>query len=316
MDFNTYNRGAPQAQPALFEDTSAQQQQPAPQQQQFQAPQQFQPPPGQQQFQAPGQQQPAPFAQYGQYMNDPLVANMAMQYGSNMAATGKAYVEQNLDRYIPVSRIKFYFAVTTDYVLHKLILLIFPFLNKEWGTYNNGNGEPTRHLNSPDLYIPAMGFSTYVIAIAIALGMQGKFTPEMLGMTATSAFVWLILEICLIQLCMYLISVSTDIKIFDLAAFCGYKFVHMILVVLCSVILGTTGYYCSILYGSSAIVYFLICTLRYIILPDSSNDRIARGSKRRNNLLLLIAFIQPVIMIWLTYHITYGPDNAGKLKKF
>ena len=35
-----------------------------------------------------------------------------------------------LDRYIPVSRVKFYFAVTTDYVVHKLVLLLFPFLNK------------------------------------------------------------------------------------------------------------------------------------------------------------------------------------------
>ena len=37
----------------------------------------------------PGLQQ-----QYGQY--DPMVANMAMQYGSSLATSGKAYVEQNV----------------------------------------------------------------------------------------------------------------------------------------------------------------------------------------------------------------------------
>ena len=48
----------------------------------------------------------------------------------------------------------------------------------------------------------------------------------MLGITATTAFVWLMIEIGIVQLAMYLISVSTDIKIFDLASFSGYKFVQ------------------------------------------------------------------------------------------
>lgn len=300
--------GGGQAEPTLFEDTSAPQQ----------------PMSGNMGGAAPsgggypGGQQPGgatPFQQYGQYMNDPVVANMAMQYGSSLATSGKAYVEQNLDRYIPVSRVKFYFAVTTDYVMHKILLLLLPFMNKEWGAYNSGTGEPTRHLNSPDLYIPLMGFATYVVVVAIALGSQGKFTPEMLGMTATTAFVWLMIEIGIVQLAMYLISVTTDIKIFDLAAFSGYKFVHMIVCVISSMLLGSLGYYISFIYASSANVYFLICTLRYIILPDSAEDRIARGSKRRNNLLLLIAFIQPLIIFWLTHHVTYGPDVVEPTKK-
>jgi len=287
MDFNVHQRApaAPASQPELFEDTSTPQQVGRPQ-----------------------PQATPSFQQYGQYIQDPMVANMAMEYGSSLATSGKAYVEQNLDRYIPVSRVKFYFAVTTDYVVHKLMLLLFPFLNKEWGAYNNAGGEPTRHLNSPDLYIPVMGFATYVVAVAVALGSQGKFSPEMLGITATTAFVWLMIEIGIVQLAMYLISVSTDIKIFDLASFSGYKFVHMIVCVVAAMVLGSTGYYLSFIYSSAAIVYFLICTLRYIILPDSNEDRIARGSKRRNNLLLLIAFIQPLIIFWLTHHVTYGPD--------
>ena len=50
----------------------------------------------------------------------------------------------------------------------------------------------------------------------------------MLGMTATTAFVWLMIEIGVVQLAMYLISVTTDIKIFDLASFSGYKFVQYV----------------------------------------------------------------------------------------
>ena len=61
---------------------------------------------------------------------------------------------------------------------------------------------------------------------AIITNLIFRFTPEMLGMTATTAFVWLMIEIGIVQLAMYLISVTTDIKIFDLAAFSGYKFVQ------------------------------------------------------------------------------------------
>ena len=119
----------------------------------------------------------------------------------------------------------------------------------------------------------------------------------------------------------------------------------MIICIVSAMLLGSMGYYLSFIYSSASIVYFLvsstvssldyisyllyvyiyskyngdyicnnftfqICTLRYIILPDTTEDRIARGSKRRNNLLLLIAFIQPVIMLWLTYHVTYGPNTS------
>ena len=49
------------------------------------------------QQQAPRQQgAPSIQEQYGQYINDPVVANMAMQYGSSLATSGKAYVEQNV----------------------------------------------------------------------------------------------------------------------------------------------------------------------------------------------------------------------------
>jgi len=154
-----------------------------------------------------------------------------------------------------------------------------------------------------------------VMTVAVALGNMGRFNPEMLGLTATTAFVWFLIEIGAIQLAMYLISVTTDIQIFDLASFSGYKFVRMIVCVIASILLGSTGYYAAFAYTSAAIVYFLTCTLRSLILPVQSEDRIARGSKRRNNLLLVIALVQPVIIFWLTHHVTYGPDPSAKNRR-
>lgn len=61
-----------------------------------------------------------------QLMAEPLVANMAMQYGDALVGTGK----QHLEKYVPITALKYYFAVDTDYVFMKLALLFFPFTHK------------------------------------------------------------------------------------------------------------------------------------------------------------------------------------------
>jgi len=62
-----------------------------------------------------------------QFLNEPLVANVAMQYGQALVGSGKQLVDRELEKYIPVSRLKYYFAVDTAYVTKKLGLLFFPF---------------------------------------------------------------------------------------------------------------------------------------------------------------------------------------------
>lgn len=61
-----------------------------------------------------------------QLLNEPLVANMAMKYGDALVGSGK----QQLEKYVPVTALKYYFAVDTDYVFVKLALLFFPFTQK------------------------------------------------------------------------------------------------------------------------------------------------------------------------------------------
>lgn len=61
-----------------------------------------------------------------QLLAQPIVANMAMQYGNALAGTGK----QQFAKYVPVTALKYYFAVDTDYVLTKLALVFFPFTHK------------------------------------------------------------------------------------------------------------------------------------------------------------------------------------------
>lgn len=76
----------------------------------------------------PGPAPEAPgFSVPGQFLADPLVANVAMQYGSAIVGSGRKIVDREIEKYVPVSKLKYYFAVNTSYVLRKLRLLFFPF---------------------------------------------------------------------------------------------------------------------------------------------------------------------------------------------
>lgn len=101
---------------------------PAPQQHQQHQHQQHQhafqpaPPP------AVGGQQPTMFMPNAAGMfQQPIVQDMAMQYGQRLADQGKQMVESHIEKYLPLTRLKYYFAVDNKYVMNKMRLLFFPF---------------------------------------------------------------------------------------------------------------------------------------------------------------------------------------------
>ena len=55
--------------------------------------------------------------------------------------------------------------------------------------------QPKYDTNAPDLYIPAMGYLTYVLLVGYVLGLRNAFSPDALAATASSALVWLVLEL-------------------------------------------------------------------------------------------------------------------------
>eukprot|EP01137_Pigoraptor_chileana_P005402 Opistho-2@48420 len=166
----------------------------------------------------------------GQFFQDP-VATAAFAYGTTMAASGKDYVEKNIEKLISRGKLKFYFNVSNSYVLSKLKLILMPLGHKNWARQIfNGQGgaeyaPPRDDINAPDLYIPVMAFATYVLVVGLSLGTSSTFSPEALGITASSALMWLCVEVLAMYLGFYLLNISADIHMFDLFAFCGYKFV-------------------------------------------------------------------------------------------
>ena len=63
-------------------------------------------------------------------MNNPAVAQFAMQYGHNLADSGRAVLNERVERFLSITKLKHYFAVDTNYVVKKLKILTFPFLHQ------------------------------------------------------------------------------------------------------------------------------------------------------------------------------------------
>ena len=158
------------------------------------------------------------------------------------------------NRYINVSALKHYFNVSNGYVVNKLFLVLFPWRHKPWSRKQSvgPNGQegwflpPRDDVNSPDMYIPVMALVTYILLSTLVAGLRGAFQPELLGYTATFAFIIVFFEIVLLKLGCYLLSISNESQLLDLVAYSGYKFVGAIVTVFVSEVLnrgkGTGGW--------------------------------------------------------------------------
>ncbi|XP_074534767.1 protein YIF1B isoform X2 [Halichoeres trimaculatus] len=246
--------------------------------------------------------------QAGGFPGQSILPDLAMAYGNTLASQGREMMDKNLDRFIPISKLKYYFAVDTVYVGKKLGLLVFPYMHENWEvSYQQDTPvAPRFDVNAPDLYIPSMGFITYVLVAGLALGTQNKFSPELLGVQASSALVWLIMEVLAVLLSLYLVTVNTDLTTIDLLAFSGYKYVGMIIGVVAGLLFGNLAYHLSLLWCCAAIVVFMIRTLRLKLLSEAAAEgRLVRGTRNqlRMYLTMSIAAAQPIFMYWLTYHL-------------
>ncbi|XP_074597227.1 yip1d-interacting factor 1 [Brevipalpus obovatus] len=230
------------------------------------------------------------------FMNQQIGNQMAQifqdqvaQYSDNIVTKGKSWVGNNL---------KHYFAVDTPYVLKKLLLLFFPFSHKDWSRkYRDDQSVPPREdLNAPDLYIPMMAFVTYLLVSGYLLGVSGQFSPEKLGIQASSALVWLVLEVVITMIVLYTLNIAKAIGLLNVVALSGYKYVPMITAMLTAMVFGRYGYYIALGYGCFSLFIFLLRTLHRAVESSTSSHP---GSQ---NIFKLIFYCvaQPLPMFYLT----------------
>ncbi|XP_076750236.1 yip1d-interacting factor 1 [Xylocopa sonorina] len=244
-----------------------------------------------------------PSPQFGTHLlTQPVITDMAVQYGNALVGSGK----QQFEKYVPVTALKYYFAVNSDYVFKKLALLFFPFANRDWSVkYEQGVPlQPRYEKNAPDMYIPLMAFLTYVVTAGLVLGVQERFTPEQLGILSSSALAWSIIELMVHTIILYVMNVETSLSTLDLLAYYSYKYVGIDAALLISLVLGRFGYYVIWLYFSGSLAFFLMRSLNLRVIPQNyTASYTTAGYKRRLYFILFVAGIQPVLMWWLSYHL-------------
>ena len=240
--------------------------------------------------------------------------------------------------------------MSNSYVLRKLLLVLFPWRHRPWNrqqarvtTAGAADGQiqqqyssmylpPRDDINSPDMYIPIMALITYILLSTVLAGLRGKFQPELLGSITTSAVGVVILEILILKVAMWVLSISNDSQLLDLVAYSGYKYVGVIVTLAVAEILsggnGTGGWigWTVFLYTFLANALFLVNTtftlpwpqisdkfqlrsLKYVLLPDSSNDASLRAGasytqgraqrNRRTQFLFIYAYIIQLFFMWL-----------------
>uniref|UniRef100_A0A8C8F9N2 Protein YIF1 n=1 Tax=Oncorhynchus tshawytscha TaxID=74940 RepID=A0A8C8F9N2_ONCTS len=232
---------------------------------------------------------------------DPM-ASAAMIYGSSLANQGKDIVNKEISRYVSVNKLKYFFAVDSKYVMKKLLLLMFPYTHQDWEVrYHRDTPLTPRHdVNAPDLYIPCK----YVLLIGYISKM---FSPEVLGLCASTALVWVVIEVLVMLLSLYLLTVHSDLSTFDLIAYSGYKYVGMIFTVLGGLLFGSDGYFVALAWSSCALMFFIVRSLKMKILSSLSHDSMGAGASAKPRLRLYItvatAAFQPIIIYWLTSHL-------------
>lgn len=270
----------------------------------------------------PGPGYPGQFSVFQQ----PIVQDMALQYGQKLADQGKELVHSHFEKYIPVTKLKYYFAVDNKYVVNKLRLIFFPFTQTDWSLkYDHDNPvQPRYDINAPDLYIPTMAYITYVVLAGIVLGFQDRFSPEQLGIQASSALAYSIFELVVYTLTLYIANIPTSLKTLDLLALSGYKYASIVLVLLCSIFLRKAGYYIAWLYASAALAFFLMRTLKAKVLSEPAQAQEPSydpyrqqqqqfehtvGRKRKLYFLFLVTGLQPFLAFWLSMHLI--PNDAA-----
>ncbi|RWS16254.1 Protein YIF1B-A-like protein [Dinothrombium tinctorium] len=225
----------------------------------------------------------------------------------NQVAAAAGYYTQEVAKTSSTwfGNLKYYFAVDTGYVLKKLLLIFFPFTHKEWSLRYNPQEAiaPKDDVNAPDLYIPTMAFVTYVLVAGYLLGLNNRFSPEQLGIQASAALAWLVMEVMVVLIVCYLMSITSTLGFFHLLAYSSYKFVCMILALLSSLIFFKMGYYVVLAYSSLSLGYFLLRSLRLVMQTDPSTTQTYQSPRNNLYLVLFICFIQPFVMYWLTRHL-------------
>ncbi|KAI8970651.1 YIF1-domain-containing protein [Trametes punicea] len=241
---------------------------------------------------------------------DNATAAFGMQLGQSAVAAGQEYVQKNLGGFIPISMLKHHFNVSNSYVIKKLRLLLFPWRHRPWSRrvvrLENGQSEwapPREDINSPDLYIPLMAFVTYILLAALQSGLNARFHPEILGITASKALAVVLVDFLFVKAGCYLLNIPGGLssQVLDVLAYDGYKFVGVIVTLIAGLLgLASTLYFLVFIYTFLATAFFLLRSLRSMVLPDASATAVAVNPSQRSRRITFLFLVAVSQILYMT----------------
>ena len=144
-------------------------------------------------------------------------------------------------------------------------------------------------MNAPDLYIPCMAFSTYILLVGFSNGQSNQFTPEALFQAAYSCVIFQVFETFIIKFGLSSL-LYVHLPFLDLYAYTGYKYVGLCFCMLSS-LLGSTIYFLFALYTSFSVAYFVLKSMAMAV-PSS-----VEGSSVVPRHLVLLGFATTQLIV-------------------
>ncbi|KAJ5519278.1 Hrf1 [Penicillium expansum] len=273
---------------------------------------------------------------FGGFMNEPT-AQMGFQVGKSAMAAGQEYMENNFNRYVSIPALKHYFNVSNSYVLNKLILVLFPGDTNPGPDSKPGWLQPRSKWSNPAatilVHVPASSrrpeLAGYVYSrhgsghIYSAVSVTG-WIPGASGVDYHHGHCCDRLRDSMLKLATYILNINNDSQLLDLVAYSGYKFVGIIVTMVTSEIFnpgqGTRGWvgWTVFAYTFLANAFFLLRSLKYVLLPDSTDSAMHAGSmqavarsqrNRRGQFLFVYSYAVQFIFMWVLSR--EGPSSAA-----
>jgi hypothetical protein len=243
----------------------------------------------------------------GGVAGNPAMQQLGMDYGARVLGQGHELVTGRISGVM--HGLKPYFDVNVSYVGNKLKVVALPLLHRHWDRERAPAHEqratpylpPRDDINAPDLYIPLMAFVTYILLVAFLMGTGNQFHPEVLGIVASSGLAVLTLEIVVFKLGLYIVNSPAPLPVTELVAYCGYKYVGVIISMLVGSLLGTRAYYVAAIVNGALCGVFLVKSLRRVLAIDSVSSYDDSSMRKGRYFLLAMAALQVPLMLFLGY---------------
>ena len=221
-----------------------------------------------------------------QFLNDPAAA-LASQFARSGFEQSNQYLQENFGSL--QGDIKYYFQVSNSYVFKKIILILMPYNHKDWNrvsTKETGTNQflpPNLDINAPDLYFAINVVCHIYIIMGCFQGINGDFHPQLFGYLASQTIAFSVLDVVIFKTGLYLLNCPQS-KIYDIISFSGYKYVSIIVLLILKYLVGNylgSFYYIVVLLLIANLSIFLMRSLRFLILPQSTSMNNTITSKQR-----------------------------------